>query len=97
MKIFLNQLKDGYHMDIDPEQYISAQHQILDSFGTSEQRQFLIDTFSAVQEFSLVLEIAVDALYGRYDMLNSKRMCVTFLVYLIIFEFESRHTVLGLS
>lgn len=45
--------------------------------------------FSGVSQFSSVLEIAVDAVYHRYDILNSYRARVLFIVFLIVLEFDN--------
>ena len=45
--------------------------------------------FSGVSQFSSVLEIVVDAIYHRYDILNSSRARLLFIVFLTVLEFDN--------
>ena len=79
---------DSFHDDIDTEDFIRSQLSLLGNEASSEQQLFILQVFSGISQFSSVLELTVDALYQRYDILNSKRSRLLFIVYLIIIEFE---------
>ena len=79
---------ESFHDDIDTEDFIRSQLSLLGNEASSEQQLFILQVFSGISQFSSVLELTVDALYQRYDILNSKRSRLLFIVYLIIIEFE---------
>ena len=79
---------ESFHDDIDTEDFIRSQLSMLESQASAEQQLFILRVFSGISQFSSVLELTVDALYQRYDILNSKRSRLLFIVYLIIIEFE---------
>ena len=77
---------EAYSEDVDPESYIQNQLALVD--GSDEQKLFILEVFSGLGQFSTLIQVTADALYQRYDILNSKRARLMFITYLIIVEFQ---------
>ena len=81
------EIVEAYSEDVDPESYIQTQLNCID--GSEEQKQFILEIFSGLRQFSTLIQVTADAVYQRYDILNSKRARLMFIVYLIVVEFGS--------